>query len=410
MLSHASLLERGGSALPTGTSAGARRVRLHNFLVCSAPSYRPQILIAEMSDLSVALSDILVQKHSSSALPPPGTLAARLDSFLEEAYQINRSISSLLGYLRAVRTPYLSTAPPPRQKRTGTSISSHLPNGDVPDDLNDSQREAIDSETSSVLRDVNKKITDLTSAVSLQHDTANKVLETRYGKPSGVLWRWAGGDGDTPDAGKPQKQVNEEGQLKTNKMFRDGVLWYLNNELKDASVVQQEMVEKRLEREQQKQMSILYNPRNKGVRASQNPVSMDGLSPTQDLRGHDEYKPYNDPSQGVVEQELSPEQLQLFEEENRGIFEHFNDQLAKVTQVEKSLMEIGSLQQTLVGHLSVQGEMIETLVLDAMNTDENVRKGNRELKKASERGSTARLVFFATAGFCSFLVVWDLIF
>ena len=371
-----------------------------------------------MTDLAVALSDILVQKHSSPALPPPGELTARLDSFLQEAYQINRSISSLLGYLRAIRIPYLSNAPPPRQKRTGAdryAASARGVEGDIPAHLNNAQREAIDSETSSVLRDVNKKITDLSSAVGLQHDTANKVLETRYGKPNGVLWRWAAGDGDTPDAGKSQKQVDDEGRLRTTKMFRDGVLWYLGNVLKDAITVQQEMVEKRLEREQQKQMSILYDPRNKGVRASQTVNSdasgrLEGLPPTQDLRGYDEYKPLNEALQGGNEQQLSPEQLQLFEEENRGIFEHFNDQLAKVTQVEKSLMEIGSLQQTLVGHLNVQGEMIDTLAEDAMSTDENVRKGNRELKKASEKGSTARLVFYATMGFCSFLVVWDLIF
>jgi hypothetical protein len=195
-------------------------------------------------------------------------------------------------------------------------------------------------------------------------------------------------------------------------MFRDGVLWYLGKKLKDAITAQQEMVEKRLDRERQKQLSVLYDPRNKGVRASREITSM----PTgreaygnQDLRGHDEYKPWNDPTQGG-ELELSAEQLQLFEEENKGMFEHFNDQMAKVTQVEKNLMEISSLQQTLVGHLSVQGEMIGNLVTDAANTDVNVRKGNRELKKASERGSTARLVFYATAGFCSFLVVWDLIF
>src|ERR1700712_545177 len=103
-----------------------------------------------MTDLTVALSDVLVQKHSSAALSPPRDLAARLDSFLQEAYQINRSISSLLGYLRAIRTPYLSTAAPPRQKHTGTRKHSapYKPNGDVPEHLNDSQREAIDSETS----------------------------------------------------------------------------------------------------------------------------------------------------------------------------------------------------------------------------------------------------------------------
>ena len=371
-----------------------------------------------MTDLSSTLSSILIQKHSSqSTLGHHADLSANLDSFLNEAYQINRSISALLKYLRAVRSPYLSTAPLPRPKRAVSSdyprSKSSLQSRDVPEHLNDSQREAIDTETSSVLRKINKNIDVLSSVVSAQHDTVIKVLEKKYGKPDGFLWRWAAGDGDTPDAGKSDKQIEEEGKVKTTKLFRDSVVWYLKEQLKDTITLQQEMVEKRLEREQQKQMSVLYNPRNKGVRTSRETESMVNRMDTydnRDLRGHDEYKVWADPSAGGPDPELSPEQLQLFEEENRGLFEHFNDQLAKVTQVEKSVMEISSLQQTLVGHLSVQGEMIGNLVTDQANTNENVRKGNRELKKASERGSTARMVFFATVGFCSFMVVWDLIF
>ncbi|EXJ80797.1 hypothetical protein A1O3_07081 [Capronia epimyces CBS 606.96] len=371
-----------------------------------------------MTDLSSTLSAILVQSHSSKPiLACNRDLSRNLDAFLNEAYQINKSISSLLSYLHSIRTPYLSNAAPPRHAKradaTHAVTGAALANQHVPEHLSDSQREAIDSETSSVLREINNKITNLSSAVNLQHDTATKVLEKKYGRPDGLLWRWAGGDGDTPDAGKSQKQIEEEGQIRTTKSFRDGVLWYLSKRLNDAVLVQQEMVEKRLERERQKQMSALHDPRNKGVRASREAeFNVDGPDalPNRDMRGHDEYKPWVDPTLKGPAQELSAEQLQLFEEENRSIFEHYNNQLAKVSQVEKSLIEISSLQQTLVGHLSVQGEMIGTLVTDAVNTDENVRKGNRELKRASERGSTARLVFYATVGFCSFLVGWDLIF
>ncbi|KAL2443670.1 hypothetical protein ABEF95_009727 [Exophiala dermatitidis] len=378
-----------------------------------------------MTDLTGTLSSILVEKHSSKPLRGVrnGHLTQNLDAFLKEANQINRSISSLLSYLRSIRTPYLSNAPAPRHpKRTEAShaiAGLDLQNQNVPEYLNDSQREAIDRETSSVLREINGKITDLSSAVNLQHDTATKILEKNYGRPNGMLWRWAAGDQDMPDAGKSAQQIEEEGQVRMLKMFRDGVLWYLGKRLNDAVSVQQEMVEKRLERERQKQLSALYDPRNKGVRATldvEPTAAADGefkeALPNRDLRGHDEYKPWTESGStgSHPTQQLSAEQLQLFEEENRSIFEHFNDQLAKVTQVEKSLMDISSLQQTLVGHLSVQGEMIGNLVTDAANTDQNVRKGNRELKRASERGSTARLVFYATVGLCSFLVAWDLVF
>lgn len=236
------------------------------------------------------------------------------------------------------------------------------------------------------------------------------MLEKKYGKPSGLLWRWAAGDGDAPDAGKSEQQLEDEGRTKTTKSFREGVLWYLNKKLQTAVSTQQEMIEIRLDRERQRQMMALYDPRNSNVKARRDPDLTNGDYGNVDLRGHDTYNPALDPYTHPPDQQLSEEQMQLFEEENRGLFEHLNDQLAKVTQAEKSLIEISSLQQTLVGHLSVQGEMIGQLVDDASNTDENVKRGNRELKKASERSSTAKGVFWATAGLCSFLVVWDLIF
>ncbi len=279
----------------------------------------------------------------------------------------------------------------------------------MPTYLDDTQRESIDTQTSTVLREINGNIANLSSAVSLQHDTATKVLEKKYGKPTGFLWKWAGGDGGAPDAGKLGKQVEEESRVKTTKSFRDGVLWYLTRKLETAVSSQQEMVEIRLEREREKQMSVLYHQRNSNVQLERESDAK-GDYGNIDLRGHDQYNPALDQYARSQEEELSPEQMQLFATENNALFEHLNDQLAKVTQAEKSVMEIGSLQQTLVGHLSVQGEMIGQLMDDASHTDENVRRGNKELKKASGRTSTARAVFWGTAGLCSFLVVWDLIF
>jgi len=73
-------------------------------------------------------------------------------------------------------------------------------------------------------------------------------------------------------------------------------------------------------------------------------------------------------------------------------------------------MEIAELQSTIAQHLDVQSVMIDQLVQDSFTTTENVGTGNKELKKASERRSLARLACYATAGFCSFCVVWDLVF
>lgn len=77
--------------------------------------------------------------------------------------------------------------------------------------------------------------------------------------------------------------------------------------------------------------------------------------------------------------------------------------------VQKSLAEISSLQTDLAINLQVQSEQISQLVQDSHLTVENVGSGNKELKKASERPSTARMVFYATVAYCTTLIIWDLL-
>lgn len=194
------------------------------------------------------------------------------------------------------------------------------------------------------------------------------------------------------------------------------MLWYLNWKLNVAVQKRQEMVEKRLEREREKQASALYDERNKYVRSlvgleDETEKDSDLVGVNVDMRGRDTYNPaVADSYASGAGQELTPEQMQLFEEENNSLMQHYTETLTQVTQVEKSLLDISSLQQTLVGHLTVQGEMIGGLVEDAQRTDENVSRGNKELKRAMERTSTAKIMYHTTLWICAGLVVWDAIF
>jgi syntaxin 18 len=77
---------------------------------------------------------------------------------------------------------------------------------------------------------------------------------------------------------------------------------------------------------------------------------------------------------------------------------------------ESSLQEISSLHTELAANLEMQAEGISQLVADSFGITEDIDRGNKELKKASERGSVAQKVFYATVGFCTFLTMWDLIF
>lgn len=61
----------------------------------------------------------------------------------------------------------------------------------------------------------------------------------------------------------------------------------------------------------------------------------------------------------------------------------------------------------LVSNLEIQSAHVDQMVNDSVTTAENVDKGNRELKKALDRPSTARYTFYAASGLCLFVVVWD---
>ncbi|MCJ1346653.1 hypothetical protein MMC31_004871 [Peltigera leucophlebia] len=111
-----------------------------------------------------------------------------------------------------------------------------------------------------------------------------------------------------------------------------------------------------------------------------------------------------------ISESLTREQLQLFAEENNELLTHYNDRLSQVRTAQSSLLEISSLQTQLAQNLDVQSAHIQQLVTDSLNTSENVASGNKQLKKAAERRSLARDLFFATCGLCVTLVVWDLIF
>lgn len=63
----------------------------------------------------------------------------------------------------------------------------------------------------------------------------------------------------------------------------------------------------------------------------------------------------------------------------------------------------------LVNNLTAQSAHIDQLVADSFETTEGIGKGNKELKKSVGKASPARYTFFAAAGLCTVLVLWDLV-
>lgn len=71
------------------------------------------------------------------------------------------------------------------------------------------------------------------------------------------------------------------------------------------------------------------------------------------------------------------------------------------------MIEISEMQTQLASNLASQSVFIDQLVADSITTVENLDKGNKQLKEASERSSVASSFFYGAIGFSLLVVTYD---
>ncbi|KAF1843317.1 syntaxin [Cucurbitaria berberidis CBS 394.84] len=357
-------------------------------------------------DITPLFNQVLA-KHDAQPVEPYVFCIEDLDEFVKEAYRIRTHITKLHHDLKSIRQSYLSTAHPPRRKQVARTSNSSPSTDKDAKYLSDAQRTEIDAQAKQSLRELNYAINTLRDAEQIRQSTQAQVaLRKRAKQGLGALGRWAAGGAITA---KSVDEEVEEAKVNTIKAHRESIIWSLQNELEACGSFQSGMMEIRLMREVEKSKSVLYKTRGTGP-ATNDYSGMNGGHGTGagsvDHRGKTSHA--QEESSAVIENQLDPEQLQLFAQENQDMLKQYEDQLDKVRQTEKSLTEISELQTTLANNLSIQSAHIDQLVEDSFNTAENVGGGNKELKRATERGSTAQKVFWCTCAFCTTLVLWDL--
>lgn len=340
-------------------------------------------------------------------------------------------ITRLHTDLLSIRQAYLSTAQPRKTHLHSSSRAQHPPST-TPQYLTDRDREEIDANAKSTLRDLNASIRALSDAEQLRRDTASALLKKKYAARFGVSWASGGGAGLS--TAKSPAQVAEEDAAGQVAAHREAVLWFLRQRLGAVGRTQAGMMETRLTREMEKNRSVLAKARGgmvalnefpgMGVDAGAGESSATG-GRRQSVRG---LPPGEEERQGSQAQyDLTEDQRQMFEKGNQDMLKHYESTLDKVRYVvirvhyqeftlicftrtaEKSLVEISELQTLLVNNLTTQSAHIDQLVADSFKTTENVGGGNQQLKKAAQRVSPARYTFFAASGLCAFLIIWDLL-
>ncbi|KAH6631422.1 snare-complex protein syntaxin-18 N-terminus-domain-containing protein [Chaetomium tenue] len=353
-----------------------------------------------MADLTTAFNALL-KGHEAPPTKPFGIDTA--DEFLKEAYRINSLIARLHSELRNLRQAYLSTAPA-RKTHLRTAASRSAPSQHAA--LTDRDREEIDANAKMTIRDLNARIRALEDAEQLRQNTETALLRKRLSRGFGALGSWAAGDEARSE------QATLEAAARQLGAHRESVILFLRARLQETARTQQRMMETRLTREMEKNRSVpakargpavpmgLYGAMNHG--AGELPAGAisngTGLSVQEE---EERKKPAAD--------NLTDDQKQLFEKGNQDMLKHLEGTLDKVRTAESSLIEIAELQNMLVNNLTAQSAHIDQLVADSFETTEGIGKGNKELKKSAGKASPARYTFFAAAGLCTVLVLWDLV-
>ncbi len=114
---------------------------------------------------------------------------------------------------------------------------------------------------------------------------------------------------------------------------RENVLWYLRQKLSQCGQLQASMMETRITREMEKNKSVLSRARGRmGGEFGAPAVPGEPDVPKFEYKPHEEQR-REERGGGHVEDELTPQQLHMFEEQNQDMLRHYEEALNQVKYV-----------------------------------------------------------------------------
>uniref|UniRef100_UPI00358E2971 syntaxin-18 n=1 Tax=Myxine glutinosa TaxID=7769 RepID=UPI00358E2971 len=109
---------------------------------------------------------------------------------------------------------------------------------------------------------------------------------------------------------------------------------------------------------------------------------------------------------GATEEEISPEELQMFEEENQRIFNEMNSLMTEVRQIEGKVVEISKLQEIFTEKVLEQEKTIEGVHGLVVGSTENIKEGNEEIREAMKNNAGFRVWILFFLAMCSFSLLF----
>ena len=232
-------------------------------------------------------------------------------------------IDSLHAWLKAIRQSYLSSSRPSKlatrhRTRDGVSPPQHLTNQD---------REQIDINAKVMLRELNGKIQNLSTADAIRHDARIAVIDKKHRGAFGALGAWAAGGVIQEKSAEHTAAEEAENSVATH---RNNVVFFLREQLQDCMLTQTGMMEIRIKREREKQKSILAKAGQGTLLDVANTSSAGSTRQNSELGPNDmehtrrAYRP---------EDELTSEQIQMFERLNQELLQQDESTLNQVRYV-----------------------------------------------------------------------------
>ncbi|XP_043918541.1 syntaxin-18 [Protopterus annectens] len=109
---------------------------------------------------------------------------------------------------------------------------------------------------------------------------------------------------------------------------------------------------------------------------------------------------------GKVEDELSPEEIQMFEQENQRLISAMNSMVDEVRQIEGKVVEISRLQEIFAEKVLQQETEIDNIHQLVVGTTENIKEGNEDIREAIKNNAGFRVWILFFLVMCSFSLLF----
>lgn len=111
----------------------------------------------------------------------------------------------------------------------------------------------------------------------------------------------------------------------------------------------------------------------------------------------------------AYEEEISPEDAQLFEAENEQLYNELNTLTEEVKQIESKVVHIAELQEIFTEKVLDQDKDLDRLMTTVVGSTENVKEANEQIRQAIQRNAGLRvwiLLFLLVISFSLLFLDW----